>query len=319
MVRHIKHVKWSATAGIAVVLAAAGYGVTTGPSTPAQAVGSPQVVGEGNLALPLDAYHLSALQTGEQVNESNILQRSCMKSYGIGYLVNVPNVTAKVAAGFAVDDSRRYGISDPSAAKTYGYHLPTLAAPAAAPLHQSESLSGPQYTVLAGVTGKAGQQAPATVARYDGKAIPQGGCMGVATGILHAPDTSTTDQNATQLAANLQQEDFLTTQASPRVHVVFGQWSTCMAAHGYHYANPIAAATDPRWNLTKPATRPEVRTAVTDVTCKQKTNLVGVEYAVETALQKTSIEQHARALAPLRTLTAVQAKALRNAMTTYRN
>lgn len=308
--------------GVATIVALL-YGQATARLSGSQysASGTPQWVGEGQMSLPLDAYHLSAHETAERINESNVIARSCMKSFGIDYLTNVSNITAKVEAGFGVNDSRRYGLTDPSAAKTYGYHLPTpnvsVKGAAARPYPDIKDLSPQQRQVLRGdaaaaPTAKAGS---ATAGSYRSKPIPQGGCLGVTDKVLHNPVDG--NSQASVSPAELQREDYLKTQSDPKVLAAFQTWSRCMATHHYYYPNPISAATDPRWNMKKLPTRQELATAAADLTCKKHTYLIQIEYQVETALQNASIKDHADALAPLKSLVTAQRASLQSAITTY--
>lgn len=332
--RSIKHVKPSVAAGaagVAVLLVAAGYGAMAGPHRARAAdppkVARPAVVGQGRLSLPLDAYHLNVHQNAVQTNAINVVTRACMKSYGIAYLVNVPDVTAQVEAGFTNYDSRRYGVTDPAAVVAYGYHLPPPASQVKVASHPPQpALSAQQNLVLTGIprqlkksmSAMAGVGSAAkTVGTYNGKPIPEGGCVDTATRALHVPVSTGSEQKANQLAADLQQQDFLKAQSDPRVHAVFRRWSACMASHGYHYSSPIAAATDPRWKMKEPPVRTEVQTAITDVKCKQDTRLVTVEYQVETALQNASIKKNTPVLAPLKKQVAAQITALRNVTAKY--
>lgn len=68
-----------------------------------------------------------------------------------------------------------------------------------------------------------------------------------------------------------------------------------MKAKGHHYAAPWDAGNDPRFRGPR-STPTEVAVAVADVTCKEKTNVVGVWYAVDAAYQKAFIAANKAAL-----------------------
>jgi hypothetical protein len=319
-----RYAKWSIATSVAAALVIASYGLTTGSQSSAHAADPPQIVGEGAMSLPLDAYHLSALQSAERANEYNIVIRACMRNYGIAYQMNGMNVAARAANGFAVYDSRRYGVTDPTAVRAYGYHLPASVVPTNVSLQQSRpQLSRQQALVLTGSPGQKPLPASAFVTQttkvgsYNGKSIPQGGCVGTAARDLHMTPSTSDDQKRNSLAANLQREDFLKTQSNPQVIAAFQAWSKCMAGHHYHYPNPIAAATNRAWNMKIPATRIEIQTATADIACKQQTNLVNIEYKVESSLQEASIKQHAAELSPLKALVTLQAEALQKTLAKY--
>src|SRR5262249_27537689 len=87
----------------------------------------------------------------------------------------------------------------------------------------------------------------------------------------------------------------------PRMVAVDAAWSTCMKDKGFHYANPVAALTDPQWTPkgsgpTTPTTK-EVAVATADLACKRSTNLMGVAVAVETAYDQQYIASHRAQLA----------------------
>ena len=68
-----------------------------------------------------------------------------------------------------------------------------------------------------------------------------------------------------------------------------------MKATGFHYAMPWDAGNDPRFT-GQHSSPTEIAVATADVACKRKTNVVGVWYAVDAALQKALIERHRAAL-----------------------
>ena len=77
------------------------------------------------------------------------------------------------------------------------------------------------------------------------------------------------------------------------------QWSACMAAAGYRYAGPLDPPKDARFQDAR--TPLEISTAEADVACKQRTNLVGVWFAEESARQRSLIEANRPALELART------------------
>lgn len=318
-----RRIKWPWMAGAAAVMVAIGYGTASFYQSSADATAPHPIVGQGRMSFPFDAYHLTAQQAAEQANESNVIIRACMKNYGISYLKNTPDITAKVARGFAIADSRRYGISDMDAAQKFGYHLPPAATSTGKLTTEADPhLSGPEMSVLTGVSVGHAQMGKISassrkVGSYKGKAIPQGGCVGTADRALQEPGSTKALRQANLLAAGLERKAFLKTQTHPRVRIVFHKWSMCMKSRGYSYANPIKAATDRTWDMGKPATRREIAIAVADVKCKQQTDLVNIEYRVESALENSLIRQHKTDLAPLKTAVSAQVSALQDAEAKY--
>jgi hypothetical protein len=314
--------KWSATGlGTLAVLAAAGSWAIADRSSSVHADDPPPAV-TAPLSLPLDAYQLSPQLQAEQSNLDNVITRACMKSYGIAYLTNVPDIRSRFVASTAAADSRRYGISDLNSAKERGYHLPPAMKPSEEVSTRTveQNLTREQELVLTGQPDAKPETFSAktdTVGHYNGKAIPRGGCIGQAVRTLRKPMSSEALQKKNLFAAGLQRQVFLRTQTHPQVLAVFKRWSKCMADQGFPYADPIKAATDPAWKLDKPATSKEVRTAVADVQCKQRTDLVRIEHQVEVDLQKAAIKKHSAALAPLKKAVDEQIAALQQAASKY--
>ncbi|WP_067477449.1 hypothetical protein [Actinomadura hibisca] len=322
--RLTKHVKAIAIgAGATGLLSAAGALVLTGPPPTAQADKPPQNTNMV-LSLPLDAYQLSAQQHAEQVNAENIVTRACMKSFGISYLADTPDITSRFLAGTAAADSRRYGISDAVSAKERGYHLP----PAMRSTEETstraagdDQLTSEQKQVLTGQapvdTNRRAEVRLLAIKEYQGKTVPEGGCIGETSRALRLSGSNQVSQKTVMLAATLQRQAYLKTQSHPTTVAVFHKWSACMAEQGFRYANPIKAATDPAWELDKAITPREVQTAVADVACKQRTDLVKIEHGVEVALQQAAIKKHAAELTPLKEAVAEQVTALRDAKDRY--
>ncbi|WP_329563411.1 hypothetical protein OG711_37735 [Streptomyces uncialis] len=71
-----------------------------------------------------------------------------------------------------------------------------------------------------------------------------------------------------------------------------------MADAGYDYRNPLAPPVDPR--LRDAPKHEAIRTAARDITCKKRTNLVGIWFAVETAYQKQAVDKHRERLNTVR-------------------
>ena len=94
------------------------------------------------------------------------------------------------------------------------------------------------------------------------------------------------------LVAQISEESFARTRSDPRTLAVFSKWSACMSAHGYSYSNPFQPAASVNQSATP--TQTEIQTAMTDVACKRKTNLLGITYAVQADYQN-DIDRQVRA------------------------
>jgi hypothetical protein len=131
---------------------------------------------------------------------------------------------------------------------------------------------------------------------YAGHAVPAGGCIGQARARLTAHGG---EINADQVAEQINDESLALSEREPQVVTAIKQWSQCMAQHGYTYSMPYDAGNDRQWNTPQP-TATEIRTAETDVSCKVQSNLVGIWYAVDSALQTRLIAANQQHLAQVK-------------------
>ncbi|MDL4813095.1 hypothetical protein [Actinomadura opuntiae] len=283
-------------------------------------------------AMPMDAYHLTGAQEAELSNQQNLMNRACMKSFGLSYLPNYTDRTKVITASFAVNDSRRYGISDPVAASRFGYHLPPQpATKSSATGGESDTspmaMSPDKYQVFTGARKPSAsssvqampdmQAQKASPGSYHGKAIPAGGCAGQTNRKLLLTTQTPQVAKANQLAANLNQDAFGKSIQDAKAVKANGAWRKCMTGKGYgRYASPLKAAA--AFDLNQPPTKAEIETAVADVACQQQVNYVSTLTAIEKGYQKRAIAKHTAGLAPLKAQVTEQSTALTKAIQTSR-
>lgn len=250
------------------------------------------------LQLPIAAYALTDAQSAQAQYIGQRIVHVCMAKFGFVY--PSPGETgpgaAQLAAALEVGGSRLWGVSDPVAAREYGYDLPgglTGSAPG-----KKAVLPAAELAVLNGPASPGGQ---------GGQQIPRGGCIGQTSRELA---TAGIGYQGSVLVPQIAEESFVKTLSDPRTLAVFAKWSACMRAHGYVYSSPLAALADPRWNLNAPPTSAEIQTAVTDVACKFKTNLLGVTFAVQSDYENAMIERNAQELAQVKAVVAAEAASL---------
>lgn len=133
-----------------------------------------------------------------------------------------------------------------------------------------------------------------------GRQVPKGGCAAEADKEIRKGGVQGIDIVTT---ANERQDAYQRSLDDDRVKKVFGEWSACMKASGFGYRTPLEANNDRRWEGEGPASRSEITVARTDVACKQKTNTVGIWWAVLSAYEKRYIDEHAEHLTDVRTTT----------------
>lgn len=199
-----------------------------------------------------------------------------------GVVTATPNSPSapRVPAG----NERRYGITDLASAKRYGYRVP------AEPRRDvpDRASGGPAET--SALTGHGRRT-------VRGRPIPEGGCIGEAGRALGgSPDAG--------LAQRLSFASYDRSRRDSRVRAVVARWSRCMAARGYDYRGPLDPPADPRF--TGKADRGQIRTAVADIGCKDRANVVGVWSAVESAYQRPLIERYRGPLERVRRAEAVR-------------
>lgn len=98
------------------------------------------------------------------------------------------------------------------------------------------------------------------------------------------------------LAQALSTESYERSLQDRVVRAVTEQWSRCMRANGQDYAGPLDPPDDPRFQGSV-LSAAERATAKADVSCKRRTNLVGVWFTAEAAVQRSLVERNHDALA----------------------
>nr|BFD87433.1 hypothetical protein StreXyl84_68340 [Streptomyces sp. Xyl84] len=247
-----------------------------------------------SLHLPIERYMLTPAQTARYDWVAASLVRECMREFGFTYPVSHAPATGVRALQYSVM-FRRYGVTDPDAARTWGYHVPRDEPPSTATAGRAQAkppaLSAQARTVLSGVDVTTGRR----ITEYLGRRIPVNGCYGApdralgmrssASDGLQGPGTG-----AGGVVSRIKAESFVASSRDPRVTAVFRRWQQCMERNGYRVpADPLSASARlPALDLPEPD-HAELAQARTDVACKQQTNLVGVWFAVESAYQEAAI------------------------------
>ncbi|MEY9855941.1 hypothetical protein ABH935_001545 [Catenulispora sp. GAS73] len=278
-----------AVTAILVAACSSGAGHPAGGSTEPPVSSTPAITDPAALALPIDAYKITNDQY-QKIDAATIaVEISCMKRYGFDYGSYVVPSTGPNGPD---QNARRYGVVDPAVASQYGYHPHNP--PQSTTRPPVPKMSDVMFSVLGSGAGPhVGLPTPAT---YNGVAVPKGGCVGEAENKL---DTGGTDIGLGGVVQKIGSDGFNHSLSDDRVKAAFAAWSSCMQAVGYTYATPNDAANDPNWH-TESVSTSEIATATADVRCKQKTNVIGIWFAVESAYEQQMIEQHAPELAQVK-------------------
>src|SRR6266545_6024041 len=127
-----------------------------------------------NLLLPLDEYMLSLDDYRHLAEARGILTRRCMERFGINY-----QAPTRPGTGLQTRNERRYGITDLTEARRYGYRQPQGSK--VAPPPSSEQDRDPKVTaILVGEGARA----------FTSRPVPPGGCAGEAQRRLRASEQS---------------------------------------------------------------------------------------------------------------------------------
>lgn len=295
---------WTATAALMAVFALGGCGtantgddasagwmatepsipplITAKAGNPAEPVdftgGGAIIRPDGSMTLPLDSYISPADET-TIVRAENVLAKQCMRAKGMELpksllLTNGPEAPAPYLL---------YGLIDMDTAKVHGYREP----------------SPPQRSM-----GKAPaapeEVAPAVRQAYFGDPKTRdGGCEGDARKKLGGPNPKT----LLVYVQELRSVTLSATYRDSRVRSAASKWSACMKQAGYNYADPMAPGHDrsllgrglpvPPGATLPPPSPAEITAAVTDITCKRRTQYLQTVALVSAAYEREVIKQRA--------------------------
>ncbi|MCM2411033.1 hypothetical protein [Streptomyces sp. RKAG290] len=285
----------------AALVCALVVGLTTGCAesaheVPVRVAESPRASGasaDGDVThrrLPVEDYLLSPTENDRVERARSALIGTCMKRFGFDFTPNTPDY--KKMSGQV---SNRYGPTDTKTAAAHGYH-PDQPRMGAREADAQKALSKDMKRVLGGSVDSSGKASPRTKESYRGIRIPKDGCSGDSDRRLTAGGGLIQD-DAAAIAVNF--ESFEKSAADPRVKKVFAEWSTCMKEKKFSYATPLEAINDQRWRTDEPSV-PEIATAVAEVECKQRYDVVGVWFSVESSYQRADIKAKAKRMARVR-------------------
>jgi hypothetical protein len=246
-----------AAAGVTLALTACGGGSTAAPPAAEPALRPiPRIRAYTQVTLPIEAYLPSVDQqlTLQRIADTAVNRCLREKGYDRG-VVEPPTLPAYLheSARDQVVRSDLWGFYDTDNYRTYGYRRP----PDVPGSIEIRNPPAPDNAVAE--CRKAGQAALGSLAG-DPLTLPDGG-----------PPVPRGDS---------------------RYRAAVQAWSACMAAQGFPSPDPITVQGSVQAPLTRPPTARDISTAVSDITCKNKTNLVGIAVAVQSAYQNMYIDKH---------------------------
>lgn len=245
---------------------------------------APSMLDLSGRRLPIERYLLTDRQLGELSRARTFLAANCLSRYGLTLPPAVfdSGTTPAADTSSSANTAHRYGIADPTAAARFGYHPPP-GTPTPPPHRPEPRLSAAVELVLTGKNGAL--SSPESTTTYQGRPIPEGGCMDEATRRLGTRSGTIGDA---QLANDVNLDSFARSKTEPATAKAIHAWSTCMRAAGFEYADPTEAP-GPRFGDAPRATSEEIAVATADVACKRRTNLVGYWFTAEQAYQERAI------------------------------
>jgi hypothetical protein len=250
--------------GAAVILGGTGCGAGAPAPSGAAAAPVPRLLRTVDLRLPLDDYLMTLPDSARLARAVRLLQADCLRR--LGFRAGVEPVRS---VGPRSWNDRRYGLSDPAQAP-HGYWPDGRTSFGSRPRSTAGAAEG------AALTG--------SVRAVHGRPVPGGGCAGEASRRLLGHDPAGVDR---QLAQRLSYDSFTASRRDRAVVAATAAWSACMAAAGHPYAGPLDPPADPRFQAA--FTPLEAATAIADIGCKQRTNLVGIWAGAEAATQRALI------------------------------
>ncbi len=242
------------------------------------------------LVLPTDSYRPTAAQQNVIADAVGVKTAQCMSQFG--FMWTWTTRASSLPAPHQAD--RLYGVSDLATAQRYGYHLPSTDNRGRG---EQRSLSASERLVLSGGAAGAGASPGDSPASYQGKSIPVGGCAGQARRETIGVDDIDPARVADAITVGMWEKS----KTDTRVLAAITAWSDCMKQSGYHYASPLDAGSDhPEWPRSVDPSAAEIGTAVADVRCKQRTNLIGVWFTIESAYENEAIQLRFEQLSHIR-------------------
>ncbi|MFF0423176.1 hypothetical protein [Streptomyces sp. NPDC004520] len=252
----------------------------------------PRLLSTTGLSYPLDAYETTDDQRRKLEQAQARVTGDCMKRFGFTY-----EMPLSPAPG-GRSNARRYGLTDATAAARYGY-TPNQGAqrpakPATVDLGASGdlALNGPAYK---GPQPMSLEEAKAKDSgkTLNGQKVPIGGCIREGFLTVYAPKKGAVDA---MFVFSVSGDAYARSREDSRVVAAVKAWSACMAEKGYKANNPVSPQRDLGLDPNTFGSPRAIAAAKQDVACKEKANLVGVWYTVESAYQKRNIEQNAETL-----------------------
>ncbi len=256
----------------------------------------PRTAEEGpSFQLPIAHYSFTTEESELLSKAERIATAQCMARFDATY--------TPVRAPLDSGSDRRYGITSRKEAEELGYHRPS------APQGTNKAMPKRDLLILMGSLHPEQNSSDTPMVNVDGKQVPvpNGGCAGAGAGTVRG---IAVESKGAATAQNIALTGFKESLADAKVVSVLQRWTQCMKEGGFTYSSPLDPIEDFAGKST--ATAEEKRLALTDVTCKEKTDLVRTWVGAESSIQKAKIAEHMKDLTDLKNLHAAQMKTARS-------
>ncbi|MFG2291838.1 hypothetical protein [Streptomyces sp. NPDC048603] len=246
------------------------------------------VVTEADIVLPVSAYLFTPEQQAQVDSAHSRLAADCMKRFGFDWPVKKAEPSKAV--------NRRYGVVSEKLAAEHGYHVIPSADDrehAEGVVSSGTKLPSEAYMVYGAKGGKTGAGGS-----YQGKDIPQGGCIGEAGRKLGLDKVQDPSKGKIGLLS-IDYSSFGRAQETPEFKKAQDDWAACMKKSGYQHTaflQPVEKYA-PQGNSASPE---EKIVARADVRCKQETRLATVLLRAEAKIQNDYIDQNAAGFAEIK-------------------
>ncbi|MFD6888231.1 hypothetical protein [Streptomyces sp. NPDC059957] len=246
------------------------------------------VVTEADIVLPVSAYLFTPEQQAQVDSAHATLAADCMKRFGFDWPVKKAEPSKVVI--------RRYGVVSEKIAAEHGYHVIPSADDrehAEGAVSSGTKLPPEAYLVYGAKGAKTGAGGS-----YQGKDIPEGGCVGEAGRKLGLDKVQDPSKGKIGLLS-IDYSSFGKAQETPEFKKAQDAWAACMKTSGYQHTAFLQPTE--KYAVQGNSASPEEKTvAKADVKCKQETKLATVLLRAETEIQNDYIEQNAAGFAEIK-------------------
>lgn len=247
--------------------------------------------GSEDYNFPLSSYLPTADQRSAEAAAKNILTNRCAAEYGISL-----SRPTKVTLVSSLDEGVDYNVRPTTVegAKALGYHVPTSPSPPVD--HSMDHLTPTERLIVGGwIPG-----IPGSPSKPKSAFILSGGCGGQAARAIEGPKASAyVNLDPADIDLNyilgLIQESTQRAEASAELVGKVGDWSACMATHGYPNVTTLLQVIR-KFDLNGPLTTAERDEAIQDATCKSKIGMMDLWKRLVLQNQKQLIAENAQQL-----------------------